>query len=134
MCWMHNEGKSVIAERFIRIIKNKFHKYMTLIWKNVYIDRLDDIVNKYNNTYHRTIKMEAVDVKSSTYIASSKDINDEDPKFEIDDIVGISKYKNSFTKGYAPRNFLWLKKLNILCLGHMLLVILKGIKSLERFT
>ena len=72
----------------------------------MYIDRLDDIVNKYNNTYHRTIKMEAVDVKSSTYITSSKDINDEDLKFEIDDIVGISKYKNIFTKGYAPRNFL----------------------------
>ena len=103
----------------------------------MYIDRLDDIVNKYNNTYHRTIKMEAVDIKPSTYIGPSKDINDEDPKFEIDDIAGISKYKNIFTKTMLQiglKKFLWLKKLKILCLGHMLLVILKGIKLLERFT
>ena len=53
----HNEGKSVIAERFIRILKNKIHKCTTSISKNVYIDKLDDIVNEYNNTYHRTIKM-----------------------------------------------------------------------------
>ena len=72
---IHNEGKSVIAERFIRTIKNKIYKYMTSISKNVYIDKLDDIVNKYNNTYHSTIKMKPVDVKSSTYIDSSKEIN-----------------------------------------------------------
>ena len=54
---IHNEGKSVVAERFIRTIKNKIYKYMTSISKNVYIDKLDDIVNEYNNTYHRTIKM-----------------------------------------------------------------------------
>ena len=71
----HNEGKSVIAERFIRTLKNKIYKYMTSISKNVYIDKLDDIVNKYNNTYHSTIKMKPVDVKSSTYIDSSKEIN-----------------------------------------------------------
>ena len=71
----HNEGKYVVAERFIRTLKNKIYKYMTSISKNVYIDKLDDIVNKYNNTYHSTIKMKPVDVKSSTYIDSSKEIN-----------------------------------------------------------
>ena len=74
---------------------------MTLILKNVYIDKLDDIVHEYNNTYHCTIKMKSVDVKSSTYIDSSKEINDEDPKFKIADIVRISKYKNVFAKGYV---------------------------------
>ena len=74
---------------------------MTLILKNVYIDKLDDIVHEYNNTYHCTIKMKSVDVKSSTYIDSSKEINDEDPKFKIADIVRISKYQNVFAKGYV---------------------------------
>ena len=65
---MHNEGKSVAAERFIRTLKKKTYKYMTSISKNVYIDELDDIVDKYNNTYHITIKMKPVDVKSNKYI------------------------------------------------------------------
>ena len=77
---------------------------MTSIPKNVYIDKLDDIVNKYNNTYHRTIKMKPVDIKSSTYIDSSKENNDEDPKFKNGDIVRISKYKNIFVKGYVPNS------------------------------
>ena len=98
----HNEGKSVITERIIRTLKNKIYMYMTSITKNVYIDKLDDIVNKYNNTYHNTIKMKPVDVKSSLYIDSSKEINDKDPKFKIGDIVRISKYKNIFAKGYVP--------------------------------
>ena len=63
---IHNEGKSVVAERFIRTLKTKIYKYMTSISKNVYIDKLDDIVNEYNNTYHRTIKMKPVDVKDNT--------------------------------------------------------------------
>ena len=71
----HNEGKSVIAERFIRTLKNKIYKYITLISKNAHIDKLDDTVNKYINTYHSTIKMKPVDVRSSTYIDSSKEIN-----------------------------------------------------------
>ena len=58
---MHNEGKSVVAERFIRTLKNKIYKYMTSILKNVYIDKLDDIVNKYNISHHNTIKMKRVD-------------------------------------------------------------------------
>ena len=68
----------------------------------VYIDKLDDIVNKYNNAYHRAIKMKPIDLKSSTYIDSSKEINDEDPKFKIVDIVRKSKFKNIFAKSYVP--------------------------------
>ena len=64
----HNEGKSVFAETFIRTLKNKNYKHMTSISKNAYIDKLDDIVNEYNNTYHRTIKMKPIDVKDNTYI------------------------------------------------------------------
>ena len=97
-----NEGKSIVAERFIRPLKNEIYKYMTSISKNVYIDRLNDIVNKYNNTYHITIKLKPVDVKSSTYIDSSKEINDKNPKFKIGDTARISKYKNVFAKGYTP--------------------------------
>ena len=98
---MHNAGKSVIAEIFIRTLKNKIYKYMTSISKTVYIDKLDDIVNKYNNTYS-TIKMKPVDVKSNTYIDFSEEVNDKNPKSKIADNVRISKYKNVFTKGYNP--------------------------------
>ena len=68
----------------------------------MYIDKLDDIVNKYNNTYHSTIKMKPVDVKPNIYIESSKGINYQDPKFKIGDVVRISNYKNIFAKGYVP--------------------------------
>ena len=98
----HNEGKSVVAERFIRTIKDKIYKYMTSISKNVYIDKLDDIVNEYNNTYHRTIKIKPIDVKDSTYINIDKEVNDNDLKFKVGDHVRISKYKNIFAKGYTP--------------------------------
>ena len=94
--------KSVVSDRFIRTLKNKIYKYMTSISKNVYIDKFDDIVNKYNNTYHSTTKMKAADVKSNTYINSGKEINNKDPKFKIGDHVRISKYKNIFAKGYVP--------------------------------
>ena len=102
MCSTHNEGKYVIAAKFMRTLKNKIYKYMTSVSKNVYTDKLDDIVNKYNNTYHSTIKMKPVDVKTNTYIDSSKEINDKDPKFNIGDIVRTSKYKNIFTKVFTP--------------------------------
>ena len=92
----HNEGKSVVAERFLRTIKNKIYKYMTSISKNVYIDKLDDIVNKYDNTKHRTIKIKPIDVKDNTYIDFGKKVNDNDPKFKVGDHVRISKYKNIF--------------------------------------
>ena len=99
---IHNERKSVVAERFIRTLKTKICKYMTSISKNVYIDKLNDIVNEYNNTYHRTIKMKPVDVKDNTYIDFKKEVNDKDPKFKVGDHVRISKYKNIFAKGYTP--------------------------------
>ena len=67
------------------------YQKMTSISKNVYIDKLDDIVNEYNNTYYSTIKMKPADVKSNTYIDSSKEINNKDLKFKIGDIVRISK-------------------------------------------
>ena len=96
----NNEGKSVVAERFIRTLKSKICKYMTSISKNVYIDKLNAIVNKYSNTYHTTIKMKPIDVKDNTYINTNKEINNKDPKFKVGDYVRISKYKNIFAKGY----------------------------------
>ena len=79
----HNEGKSVVAERFIRTIKNKIYKCMTSISKNVYIDKLDDIVHKYNNEKHRTIKMKPIDVKDNTHIDFGKNVNDNDPNLKL---------------------------------------------------
>ena len=108
---IYNEGKSVVAERFIRTLKTKIYKYMTSVSKNVYINKLADIVNEYNNTYHRTIKMKSADVKGNTYINSTKEVNDKDPKFKVgdhvriskfSDHVRISKFKNIFAKGYTP--------------------------------
>ena len=75
---------------------------MTSISENVYIDKLDDIVNKYNNKKHRTIKMKLIDVKDNTYIAFDKEVNDKGPKFKVGDHVRISKYKNIFAKGNTP--------------------------------
>ena len=75
---------------------------MTSISKNVYINKLDDMVTQYNNIYHRTIKMRSIDVKDNTYINIGKEVNDKDPKFKVGDHVKISKYKNIFAKGYAP--------------------------------
>ena len=98
----NNEGKSVVAERFIRTLKSKIYKHMTSISKNMYIDKLNDIVDKYNNTYRNTIKMKPIDVKDNTYINTDKEINNKDPKFKVGDHVRISKYKNIFAKGYTP--------------------------------
>ena len=104
---MQNEGKSVVAERFIRTLKTKIYKYMTSMSKNVYINTLDDTVGEYNNTYHRTIKMKPIDVKDNTYVDSmelhsKKELNDKDPKFKVGDHVRISKYKYIFAKRYTP--------------------------------
>ena len=68
----------------------------------MYINPLDDTANKYNNTYHRTIKMKPVDEKWNTYINSSEQIHAKDSKFKIGDIVRISKYEKIFAKGYVP--------------------------------
>ena len=98
----YNEEKSVVAERFIRTLKNKIFKHMTAISKNSYFDALDDIVHKYNNTVHKTIKMKPIDVTSDSYAEYNEDpSNKKDPKFKVGDHVRISKYKNIFAKGYT---------------------------------
>ena len=98
----HSEGKSAVAERFIRTLKNKIYKYMTAVSKDVYVYKLNDIVYEYNNIYYRTTKMKPVDVKDDTYINFGREINDKDPKFKVVYHVRISKYKNIFAKGYTP--------------------------------
>ena len=95
-----NEQKSVVSERFIKTLKTKIYKYMTLISENVYSNKLDKM-GEYNNTYHRAIKMKPFDVKDNTYIDFKKEVNDRDPKFKVGDHVRISKYKNIFAKGYT---------------------------------
>ena len=97
----HNEEKSIVAERFVRTLKTKIYKHTSSISKNVYTDKLNDIVNEYNNTY-RTIKMKPVDVKDNSYTDFGKEVNDKNPKFKIGDHVRISKQKNIFAKGYTP--------------------------------
>ena len=129
---INNKGKSVVAERFIKILKNE----MTAISKNVDIDKLDNIVDEYNNTYHRTIKMKPVDVKDNTYIDFKKEVNDKDPKFKVGDHVRISKYKNIFAKGYTPN---WseegfaVSKIKNTVPGHILLMISMVKKLVENF-
>ena len=75
---------------------------MTSISKYMYIDKLDNIVDDYNNTYHRTIKMRPADVRTSNYVECNTVPNDEDSKFQVGDLVRISKYKNVFPKRYSP--------------------------------
>ena len=99
---IHTERKFVVAERFIRTLKNKIYKYMTSISKNVYIGKLDDIVNEFDNTYHTTIKMKPIDAKDNTYIAFDGEVNYKCPKLKVGDHVRISNYKNIFAKGYTP--------------------------------
>ena len=85
----------------LRTLKNKINKHMSSISKNIYIDKLDDIVDKYNNKFHAVIKLNPVDVKPSIYIAFNKENNNESPKFKLGDHARISKYKNIFAKGYV---------------------------------
>ena len=98
MYLMHNEEKSVVAEGLIRTLKSRVYKYKISISKNVHINKLDDIVNEYNNTYHKTIKMKPIDVKNNTYINSSKEVNHKDPIFQVGDYVRISKNKKYLQK------------------------------------
>ena len=95
----YNEGISVVAERFIRTLKNKIFKHMTAISRNVYFDGLDDIVNKSNNAICRNIKMKPIDVTSNSNAEYNEDSNKKDPKFKVGGHVRISKYKNVFAKG-----------------------------------
>ena len=97
----YNEGESVVAEIFIRTLTNKIFKHMAAVSKNVYFDVLDDIVNKYNNTVHRTIKMKSIDVTSNSYAEHNEDAKVTKPKFKVGDHVKISKYKNIFAEGYT---------------------------------
>ena len=98
----YNEGKSVLAERFIRTLKNKLYKHMTAAGKNVYYDVLDDVVNKYNNGKHSTIKMKPIDVKDNNEIVYIDEYNEKDSRFKVGDRVRISKFENIFAKGYTP--------------------------------
>ena len=98
----YNEGKSVATERFIKTLKNKILEQMIAISKNVYFDMIDNIVNKYNNTVHRTIKMKPIEVKSDFHAELNEDFDEKHPKFRADDRVRISKYKSIFAKEYDP--------------------------------
>ena len=98
----YSERKSGVAERFIRTLENKIYKHMTAVSKNVYFDVLDDLVDKYINTYHRIIKMKPIDVESDSYAEYNLNSNEKDPKFKIGDHVRISKYKNILAEGYTP--------------------------------
>ena len=98
----HNEGKSAVAERFIKTLKNKIYKRMTTIGKNVYFNVLDDIVDKYNNSFQSSIKMKPKDVKDDSLIESKgfpeyvEESSENDPKFKVGDNVRTSRYKNVF--------------------------------------
>ena len=96
-----NEGKSVLAERFIRTLKNKLYKHMIVTNKSVYYDALDDIVNKYNNTKQSTIKMNPINVKNNKRVYIDEH-NEKSARFNVGDRVRISKFKNIFAKGYTP--------------------------------
>ena len=98
----HNEGKFIVSERFMKTLKNKIYKYTTSISKNVYIDKLDYIVNKHDNTYHRKNKLKPVNVNQSMYIEFYKENNKKEPKFKVGNHARISRYKNIFLKSYVP--------------------------------
>ena len=109
-----NEGKSVIAERFIRTLKNKLYKHMTASGKNVYYNVLDNIVNEYNNTKHSTTKMKLIDVRGNKRVYIDEH-NKKDSRFKVGDRVRISKFKNIFAKGYTPnwnREIFIINKIN----------------------
>ena len=95
---MQNEKKSVVAKKFIRTLKNKIYRHMTAVSRNVYFNLLDDIISKYNNTYHNSIKMNSIDVESNFYFEDNFDFNESDPIFQVGDHVKISKYRKMFGK------------------------------------
>ena len=108
----YNEGKSVVAERFIRNLKNKVYKHMTAISKNVYFDVLNDIVDECSNTYYKTIKMMPIDVGDDSF-AEYNESNEKDPKFKVADHVRISSTKIFLLKDMlliGVKKFLLLKR------------------------
>ena len=106
----YNEGKSVVAERFIRTLKNKLYKHMTGTGKKVYYDVLDDVVNQYKNTKHSTIKMKPIDVGDNNKKCILMSIMKKSARFNVGDRVRISKFKIIFAKGYTPN---WSKEIFI---------------------
>ena len=113
----HDEGKSFVAGRFIKTSKNEIHKYMTSISKNMYIDKLN-IVNKYNNIYHTTIKKNPSALNQAYILTLNKENNKEGSNFKVGDIVRISKYKNIFAKGFVPNwseEVFVIKKVDVIC-------------------
>ena len=105
-----NEVKSVVAVRFIRTLKNKLYKHMTATGKNVYYNVLDDIVNEYNNTKHKTIKMKPIDIGDNKRVYIDEH-NEKDSRFKVADRVRISKFKNIFAKGYTSN---WSTEISII--------------------
>ena len=86
----------LLLKDLLKLLKNKIYKHMTVISKNVYFDLLNDIVDKYNNTYHKTIKMKPIDVKNDSFAKYNEESNKKDPKFKVNDHVRISNYKKKF--------------------------------------
>ena len=116
----YDEGKSVVAERFIRTLKNKIFKHMAAISKSIYFDVLDDIVNKYTNTVHRTIKMKPIDVTDDSYAEHNKDFNKKDPKFKVVTMLEFQNTKTFLLKDMLQtdrKKFLLLVNLKIHFLG-----------------
>ena len=105
----YNEGKSVVAERFIRTLKNKLYKHVTATGKNAYYDVLDDVVNEYNNAKHNTIKMKPKDVKNNKRVYIDEH-NEKYSRFKVGDKTRISKFKNIFANGNTPN---WSKEIFI---------------------
>ena len=132
---IHSEGKSVIAERFIRTLETKIYKYMISVSKNVYIDKLDDIVDEYNNTYHRTINMKPVDDKDDTYIVKKnlmiKILNLK--SVIMSEFLNTKIFLLKGTHQIGLKKFLLLVKLKIQFHGHMLLMISLVKKLLKHF-
>ena len=130
-----NERKSVVAERFIRTLKDKIYKHMTSTSRNVSNDKLDDIIDKYNNTYHSKIKTCWCNIKHTYWLYW---INNKDPKFKIGHTVRISKYKNIFAKGYttnwSEENFQIKRVKNTVPWTYVIKDLKMERKLLERFT
>ena len=117
-----DKGKSVVAERFIRTLKNKIYKYMTSISKNVYIDKLHDILNEYNNTYHRTIKMKPIDAYDNTYMMLIKKLMIKIRNLKLvipSEFLGIRIFLLKAILQIGLKKFFFLRKLKIQFRGLM---------------
>ena len=117
----YNEGKSVVAERFIRTLKNKIFKHMTAISKNIYFDVLDDIVNKYNNTVHRIIKKKPIEVTDDSYVKYNEELNKKILNLKLVIMLEFQNTKTFLLKDtlqIVQKKFFLLVKLKIQFLGH----------------